>query len=45
MFHLGSNAKAITAAMLARPIEAGKLSWTTTSLSKIEREVLPRNAA
>jgi D-alanyl-D-alanine carboxypeptidase len=32
LFHLGSNTKAITATMIARLIEAGKLSWTTTPL-------------
>ena len=32
LFHLGSNSKAITATMIARLIEAGKLSWTTTPL-------------
>ncbi len=32
LFHLGSNTKAITATMIARLIEAGKLSWTTTAL-------------
>src|SRR5205085_2833880 len=32
MFHLGSNTKAITATMVARLVEAGKLSWTTTPL-------------
>ncbi|MBV9034664.1 MAG: beta-lactamase family protein [Acidobacteriaceae bacterium] len=36
LFHLGSNTKAITAAMIARLVEAGKLSWTTTAL-----EILP----
>ena len=32
LFHLGSNTKAITATMIARLVEAGKLSWTTTAL-------------
>lgn len=32
LFHLGSNTKAITATMVARLIEAGKLSFTTTPL-------------
>lgn len=32
LFHLGSNTKAMTATMIARLIEAGKLSWTTTPL-------------
>lgn len=32
MFHLGSNGKAITATMIARLVEAGKLTWTTTPL-------------
>ncbi len=29
LFHLDSNTKAITATMIARLVEAGKLSWTT----------------
>lgn len=32
LFHLGSNTKAITATTIARLVEAGKLSWTTTPL-------------
>jgi CubicO group peptidase (beta-lactamase class C family) len=32
LFHLGSLTKAITATMMARLVEAGKLSWTTTAL-------------
>lgn len=32
LFHLGSNTKAITATMIARLVEAGRLSWTTTPL-------------
>jgi D-alanyl-D-alanine carboxypeptidase len=32
LFHLGSNTKAITATMIARLVEADKLSWTTTPL-------------
>lgn len=32
LFHLGSNTKAVTAAMIARLVETGKLSWTTTAL-------------
>ena len=30
LFHLGSNTKAITATMIARVIQAGKLKWSTT---------------
>lgn len=29
-FHLGSDTKAMTATLLARLVEEGKLSWTTT---------------
>lgn len=29
-FHLGSDTKAMTSALLARMVEAGKLEWTTT---------------
>ena len=32
LWHLGSNTKAITATMIARLVDAGKLSWTTTPL-------------
>ncbi len=32
LFHLGSNTKAVTATVVARLVEAGKLSWTTTPL-------------
>lgn len=32
LFHLGSTTKAITATMIARLVEVGKLSWTTTPL-------------
>jgi CubicO group peptidase (beta-lactamase class C family) len=32
IWHLGSNTKAITATMIARLIESGKLSWTATPL-------------
>jgi D-alanyl-D-alanine carboxypeptidase len=32
LFHLGSNTKAVTATMIARLVEAEKLSWTTTPL-------------
>lgn len=32
LFHLGSTTKAITATMIARLVEANKLSWTTTAL-------------
>jgi D-alanyl-D-alanine carboxypeptidase len=32
MWHLGSNTKAITATMIARLVESGKLSWTATPL-------------
>jgi len=32
LFHLGSNTKAFTATMIARLVEAGTLSWTTTPL-------------
>ena len=32
LFHLGSNTKAITATVIARLVEAGKLLWTTTAL-------------
>jgi CubicO group peptidase (beta-lactamase class C family) len=31
LFHLGSKTNAITATMIARLVEAGKLSWTTTA--------------
>jgi D-alanyl-D-alanine carboxypeptidase len=30
LWHLGSSTKAITATMIARLVDAGKLSWTTT---------------
>ncbi len=33
LFHLGSNGKAITATMIARLIEAGRLSFATTPLN------------
>lgn len=33
LFALGSTTKAITATMIARLVEAGKLSWTTTALA------------
>ena len=32
MWHLGSNTKAITATMIARLVESGRLFWTTTPL-------------
>jgi CubicO group peptidase (beta-lactamase class C family) len=32
LFHLGSTTKALTATMIARLVEARKLSWTTTAL-------------
>ncbi len=32
LFHLGSNTKAITATMIARVVESGKLSWSSTPL-------------
>lgn len=44
LFHLGSNTKAITATMIARLVEAGKLSFTTTPLSvfpELERTIDP----
>ncbi|HEV3037795.1 MAG TPA: serine hydrolase domain-containing protein [Candidatus Angelobacter sp.] len=44
LFHLGSNTKAMTATMIARLIEAGKLSWTTTPLDvfpEMKNEIHP----
>lgn len=39
-FHIGSNGKAVTSAVLARLVDAGKLSWDTT-LSEVFGERFP----